>query len=161
DRFNKLVTSLSRASSPAEPLPYWEAESTDFVVTKTPRICLMFGTLSPDISAEDVTRIGEMIVEVPGDSDEPASLKQHVLARPITTALEQPWDDGYKLADALHESCGDTYRTIPVDIERLYQNLEIPIREISLDDPAIRGFAIAGEKMRSTVAINLNYKYRD
>lgn len=161
DRFNELLATLSQVPPSAEPLPPLDTESTDFVVTKTPRICLMFGTLAPDVSAEDVTRIGEIIAEVHGDSDESDILKQRVIARPITTALTQPWDDGYRLADALHESLDDTYRTIPVDIERLYQELGIPIREISLDDQAIRAIAIAGENMRPTVAINLNFKYRD
>ena len=54
-------------------------------------------------------------------------------------ALEQPWDQGFELAVALHEALeGEFAVSTSVDLEKVIHEFGIAVTEIDLDDTAIR-----------------------
>ncbi|TGG91415.1 MAG: ImmA/IrrE family metallo-endopeptidase [Aphanocapsa feldmannii 277cV] len=70
-----------------------------------------------------------------------------------------PWQQGYALAEELHDDlddCMDGEPGKPVDVEAILDRLGVDVTEASLSDASIRGVAIAGPHHRSGILWNRN-----
>jgi Zn-dependent peptidase ImmA (M78 family) len=141
--------------------PFTAGQSDCLVVAESPRYCLMFGSVAPDIDEEDVRRLIDVIASIQHPHQENSFLKTLVRDEPIRSTLDRPWDRGYALAEELHEALNGRYREdYTVDVEALFRDLEISVTTVQLNDTSIRALAIAGENCRPTVAINSRYKHQ-
>ncbi|MDZ4851482.1 MAG: ImmA/IrrE family metallo-endopeptidase [Pirellulaceae bacterium] len=141
---------------------FMDGEYTDTFIREAPQVCLMFGSVSPHISRQDVERISKVVIGAHGKAVESQKLRQMTRDIPIRSALEYPWDKGYELAESFHEAFANEFvNEVSVDIERVVRELEITVSDIALDDRTIRAIAIAGEGFEPMIAINSQYKYQE
>lgn len=134
-----------------------EDEQADpLVVVGSCQAALMFGCVAPDVRREDVLELaGIMVARHPGQFH-PPSLAGAV---PVTQSDDQPWSQGYGLAEDFIEEFGLS-RCLTTDrhvnIEHLLELLGVDIVEASLTDESVRGVAVAGPRYRPCVATNQN-----
>jgi Zn-dependent peptidase ImmA (M78 family) len=72
---------------------------------------------------------------------------------------ERPWSQGYELAESVLDDLGvfdDSQES--VDIDAILASLGVHLESISLQDPSIRGVAIAGAEYRPTILLNRSYR---
>lgn len=130
-----------------------------YVEAEAPAVA-MFGGLSVDLSNSDVKALRDtLIAAASGMRSEP------VLASLIENAPPQgkPWADGYALAesllDDLEEQGWKVGDTDFVDVRALCGWLGVTISDKSLDTGSIRGVALAGDGLTSTIIINTASSY--
>ena len=115
---------------------------------------LMFGSLAPNVTSEDVVILCDLIVGLTRDqsSEELAAADGH--PEPMVTTLA-PWSQGYDLADRLHNQLDGRFQSGRyVDLDGLLEQLGIEVEEIQLTDKSVRGVAIAGPHHRPGIAWN-------
>lgn len=153
---------LARKSFQASWLaPFATGRQFRLVVAESPKYCLMFGSVAPDIDQSDVARLIDIIASIPHPQEENESLRRLVRDEPIRSALERPWDRGYALAQDLHEALNGEYcNDNTVDVQRLFSDLGIHVTPVELNDTTIRAIALAGDGCGPMVAMNSRYKYQ-
>lgn len=117
---------------------------------------LMFGSVSPDITAKDAVVLASKLVDLfdeRGDRSKIGSLAGEV---PLTSGETPPWDEGYRLAMAAHQTIADLglYSGGVVDVVRILSELGIRTDQISLQDESIRAVAVAGPHHRTCILMN-------
>ncbi len=158
DRFVELARPFEKEEIDARWYTFIEGNYSSSMVERLPPVALMFGCLSPTIKLDDVKTITHEIVNACRDGMESPKMQKHILEKPIRSTLQQPWDEGYELAETLHESLEiQVINDGSVDIESLYSYLGVRVSEIDLSDKTIRAVSMAGEHMTPTVAINMAY----
>lgn len=161
-QYDELVATLSNKQVDGRLEGFLKCESTKTIIFESPQVCLMFGTIAPNINQQDVSRLADFIANAYSPNAESHKLKNMTRDEPIFSALQRPWDHGYDLADSFHEALFEKYcQHAPVDIEGLYNELEIAIQNVTLNDRSIRGVALAGENFKPSVAINQSYRYQE
>ena len=162
EHYKELVTRFSASQFDGGLSSFVDADCTETFVREAPQVCLMFGSVSPQITNSDLDAITNLIGASYACVKESAKLRRMVRDEPLVSALQRPWDQGYELAEAFHEALSGVYlREFPVDIEKLIKELEIHVADVSLEDTSIRAIAIAGEQFRPTIAINSNFMYQE
>ena len=116
---------------------------------------LMFGAVSPDLSASDsvelLHRLGSAYGGPQGRVDE--------LATHEPVDGESAWRQGYELAEnALEEPAIRGGIQAIVDVEAILGDLGVSVQEVSLDDRSIRAAAIGGAEYRPTILLNTSHR---
>ncbi len=136
-----------------------ETDDTPLVVAGSCQAALLFGAVSPTVSEADVRTLAQILIDQYSPSGvESEDLKRLALQESLGAA-DTPWEQGYDLAESLHEDLqleGDW-----VDVERLARDLGIERLDRRLDDPAIRACSIVGPQHKPTVIVNRNSFYAD
>jgi len=160
--YTKFVKEFSSQDDESAFDAFFAGEFAPSFIIEAPQVCLMFGSVSPTLSKDDVERIFQFVLRSHGAGDSNVRLKQMARDVPIRSALEQPWDQGYDLAESLHEALGGrlTGGTV-VDVEALIKEFDIDVTDIALDDKSIRAIAIVGDEFRPTIAINSRFLYQE
>jgi len=124
----------------------------------------MFGSVSPNIEAEDVTALAEQLVGLYAPEGEPEELSRLERDVPVHESVDPPWEQGYRLAEdvigslSLLEANPDA-----VDVEGVLAGLRVRQKEMELRDRGIRAVAVAGRKHHPAMLLNSNhptYRYR-
>jgi len=136
----------------------FEAPYDELVVSGSCVAQLMWGTLSPTLEAADRRRIVSMLLQVYAPRSETSELAGLVRDQPLAADLRQAWEQGYELAEQLHEELA-VDQGAGVDVEAILVTLGVDIRAIDLSDDAIRGLTVASPEHRPTVAVNHRFKH--
>ena len=117
---------------------------------------LMFGSMSPNVAEPDVIVLAESLVRLTSPDGDLEEMASRCRAVPIGDSDDLPWQQGYALAEELHDDldgCGDSER---VDVEAILEHLGVDVAEAYLSDESVRGVAIAGPRHRSGIVWNRN-----
>ncbi len=119
---------------------------------------LMFGTVSPTITQEDVLLLSEKMVEFSQNVCDDVELVEKRSEMLEIDPDEPPWIQGYDLAEQFIEHADPEMgigKVQYVDIEEIIHGLNIRVDSIHLSDDGIRAVALAGKGMLSTILLNL------
>lgn len=141
-----------------------QAGADRLVVAGTCHAALMFGSVSPTVSDDDMARLTRWLVRFSSDQGDPAALQ--ALMMRVGDVGPQIWqeafDQGYDLAlDALDALDGDGPIPVRVDLEDVYDRLGITIESDELDDATVRAVALAGPHHTPGVVVNTSYPGHD
>lgn len=132
-----------------------EASETPLVVTGSCHAALMFGSLAPEVREADVQEIARATVGLYTPKGESGKACEIVRAAPIEESASPPWEQGYDLAEEVHEHFDGRFeREDAVDVEGLIAALGVRIDELKLSDTGVRGVAIAGPRHRPGIFFN-------
>lgn len=138
--------------------PFFDATFGEASIIGTPTIAAMCRTLSPTMSTDDQETILKLMQQRLGAANPSQLLRRLARDEPLIGFGGQPHEDGYQLAESLHEATSRQYAEgTQVDIERLLNDLEVPVFEITLSDSDLRAIAVVSEKIAPFIAINLNF----
>ena len=149
-KFSKLPTDV------AEAVLRPEFESP--VLLGSCKASLMFGSVSPTISANDALSLADKLVSLFDEAGDRTKLKQLVREEPLVPG-DEPWDQGYRLALEAHDVLGLDPVNF-VDVKRIVAERGVFLDAIALEDEAIRAIAVAGPKHRTSIILNRsNFSY--
>lgn len=138
------------------------ARSTDLIVEGSCQAALMFGSLAPSIDSDDARLLTQKLVEYFDPNGEAAALRELVRSEAVERTDDTPWDQGYQLAEELYEKLGVRFLNgSSIEIEAMFQHLQISIGQVALHDASIRAVAIAGPQHRPVVLLNSSYEFGD
>jgi Zn-dependent peptidase ImmA (M78 family) len=121
------------------------------------RAPLLFGSMSPSLTAADVRTMARKLV----DAYDPAPDRPELdgLAHSIDV-VDAPWKHGYHLAERLHEELQiDTGN--PVDVQSILTRLRVDLDRIRLSDDGARAVSMLSPEHRATVLVNRNYQLNE
>ena len=117
---------------------------------------LMFGTMAPTVQEQDVMVLAGSLLRLTSPDGDCEALARRCRAEPMGNSSNPPWQQGYALAEELHDDLDDCMDGEPVDVEAILDRLGVDVTEASLSDASIRGVAIAGPHHRSGILWNRN-----
>lgn len=131
---------------------------TELVIAESCQAALMFGSVAPTIDADDASiLLGKLVALYTREGGTPA-LHTLVHDEPLESSEERAWEQGYGLAEEpLDKLSLPDQQSDWIDIERLYQELEIQVEDIVLHDTDIRAVAIAGPHHLPAALINVKH----
>ena len=131
---------------------------TELVVAESCQAALMFGSVAPTIDADDASVLLKKLVALYSRKDDALALRGLVHEEPLESSEEHAWEQGYKLAEELLDALAlPDQQSDWIDIDRLYQELEIRVEDIALHDTDIRAVAIAGLHHLPATLINVKH----
>ena len=131
----------------------------DLAIVGTAYGRLLYGALSPDMTAADVAVLSSALL----DNYDPEALLGHVegygetlgkAARDIATL--SPGAQGSMLGELACEELGATEHTW-VDIENVLRGLEIEVRALALSDKSLRAVSVFGEAQPPVIFCNSSF----
>ena len=132
-----------------------EAKGTPLVIFGSCQAALMFGSLEPTVKSRDVTRLAQVMVDLFDPQGMPWEVSAVGRAVPIGESGLPAWDQGYELAEEVHEFFkGKFEQGSFVDVDELIEALGIKVARLDLSDEKVRGCAIAGPKHRPGIFFN-------
>ena len=135
-----------------------EAVETPLVVTGSCHAALMFGSLAPDVKARDVQELARATVALYTPEGETGKTGELGRAAPVAESASRPWDQGYELAEEVHEHFDGAFEKDGfVDVEGLIEALGVRIGTLNLSDERVRGVSIAGPRHRPGIFLNRRY----
>ncbi len=163
DRFNTIWSEARRAlASLGDRIQEQLLQPTvnRLVITVSPHLAVLFGSVSPDVSAEDVLMLTRLMVEVYQDHDaeESSGLPQlDDLFDEVQASALPDYEQGNRLAEGvLHDL--EINDEEPVDIEGLLRSFKVRIGRVTLSDEGIRGLSVAGPASPPACFTNPNYQ---
>ena len=137
-----------------------EAEQTPLVVTGSCHAALMFGSLAPDVTAPDVQELARATVGLYAPEGETGRIDELCRTAPIAESASRPWDQGYELAEEVHEHFDGAFEKDGfVDVEGLIEALGVHIEPLDLSDEKVRGVSVAGPQHRSGIFVNGHHAF--
>ena len=130
--------------------------NSQLVVEGSCHAALMFGTMAPNVTRPDVMVLAEFMLRLASPDGDPESMASRCRAEPIGGSADPPWQQGYTLAEELHDDLDGCMDSGSVDVEAILERLGVDVDEASLSDESIRGVAIAGPRHRSGIVWNRN-----
>lgn len=121
----------------------------------------MFGGLAPNLTSNDVAAVTNVVMSAAASATEGDALLEFVNDCG-GAPLRSPFLEGQDLAAAFFD-LGTIDRFVQdfVDIEGFLIDFGVSIQRISLDTHEIRGIALAGSGLRSTIVINSSSIYNE
>ena len=114
--------------------------SSPLVVDGSCHAALMYGSVDPSITKQDMLSLAHVMVELHSTEPEHERLAQLCEATPLWSD-DPPWAQGYELAEDVHERLGCESA---FDIRDILAQLGIEVLRVELADTSIRGVAVAG-----------------
>jgi len=135
-----------------------EVERDRLVIRGSSQAALMFGSLSPRLTEEDVTGLTRKLIECYDPNGDPQPLRDLRVRLGLEDQTEKPWEEGYRLAEQVLEQTGLGGETVRgVDVQSLLDRLHIGRESIRLADSTVRAASIAGTHHRPTILTNESY----
>jgi Zn-dependent peptidase ImmA (M78 family) len=129
------------------------------VIAGSCQAALLFGAVSPTVSESDVRTLAEVLIGQYSPYDvESVGLKSLVRSEPLSAA-STPWEQGYDLAESLHDDL--QFAGEWIDVERFVKELGIVRLDRRITDPAVRACSMVGPQHRPTIVVNLASLYGD
>lgn len=145
DLFSRTTGKIRRA--------VFEPEGSGLVLRGSSHAVLLFGSVSPTISASDARSLAELLIKLFDDGGDPPQLASLVDDAGSDPLEGLPWEQGYDLADRVHQVLG-LAGDGAIDIDATLGGLGIHLGTVTLTDPRIRGISIAGPQHRPSVFVN-------
>jgi Zn-dependent peptidase ImmA (M78 family) len=130
-------------------------EQTELYLAGSCQGALMFGSLSPTIDAGDAVALAGKLIDLYSPGSESSQLRELVREEVISDSRQEPWAQGYSLAEDLLEEL-----SLPedsddwIDVHAIYARLGIDIDEFFLKDRGIRAVSVAGPDHRPSTLLN-------
>lgn len=126
----------------------------------SPAIAL-YGGLSPNLTADDVATLSDVVADAYKRSTESPVLAG-LVAPDSGPPVRPPYIEGHDLALELHEfDSVSAHVTEFVDIASLLESLDVRVLHRSLGTRTIRGVSLAGEKLAPTIIVNPSSVYNE
>jgi hypothetical protein len=133
-------------------------EESPLAIEQPCSAALMWGSVSPNIEADDIRTLGRQLVDLYAPGGEPEQIERLVQDTPVHDSVDPPWEQGYRLAEEVLGSLSLLGRDRDtVDVVGVLNRLRILQKEIGLQDREIRAVAVAGREHRPAVLLNSNH----
>ena len=143
-----------RAKTPEAAEAVLGTSANDLVIPGTCQAALMFGSVSPELDAQDVCLLADTLVSLYSRRGEPETLTALVRMCAVSS-FDPPWAEGYRLAEDLLDKLGlPRVGDEMIDVERLVSDIGVRTEEIELCDREVRAVAVAGPHHRPTILVN-------
>lgn len=130
-----------------------EVDESPLVITGSCQAALLFSSVSPDVTREDVRTLAEILVDQ--YSRAPLSPKLIDMANyPVLDPAVAAWEQGYDLADKVHEDLDLDLSHGWVDIVALLKGLGVSILSRKLEDCSIRACCMVSPHHIPTIIQN-------
>jgi Zn-dependent peptidase ImmA (M78 family) len=136
----------------------FSTEATPLVIVGSCQAALLFGSVAPAVSENDVYTLAEVLIRQYSREDRNQELDKLSRSTPPDENV-LIWEQGYDLAESLHDVldlAGDW-----VDVRSLIRSLGIHQLWRELDDARIRGCSIVGPQHEPTIVINRACRYSE
>ena len=155
--WQRAVNSLSDlADAPRRAM--LEVSESPLVVTGSSQAALMFGSLAPDVTEQDVLHLARTMVDLHSPGGDPEAMREICHAAPVEEPVSPAWSQGYELADELHRHFrGEFADGGSADVEGLIERLGIRVETLELSDERVRGVSIAGPRHRPGIIVNSHH----
>ena len=127
------------------------------VVDGSCHAALMYGSVAPTITKEDMLTLAGTMAYLHSTDGEPDRLAAICSDVPLATG-DRPWVQGYELAQDVSGRLGGTPA---LDIEVAMRELGVETMQIELADPSVRGVAVAGPHHRPGIAWNSSCPFNE
>jgi len=158
NKWTEIVEALTDVGSAEAANAALAGEHTDLAVTGSSQAVLLFGSSSPTIGADDITTLAAVLADAYSPNFSSPRLEQ-LVRRVRFDPVSMPWEQGYELAEELHEELELTNDW--VDIERIFAELAINVSEHAISDVRIRACSIVGPQHRPSTVINKSSRYAE
>ena len=152
-RFKRQISALPKAQ---QNVLLATSGRSQLVVEGSCHGALMFGSLAPNVTKSDVMDLAESLLRLTSPNGDPEPMARRCRAEPIGDSPEPPWQQGYTLAEELHDDLDGCMDGEPVDVVAILERLRVDVAEASLSDESIRAVAMAGPRHRSGIVWNRN-----
>ena len=133
-------------------------DESPLVIIGSCHAALMFGSLAPDVSKEDVEELARTMVGLYSRECEPSAMRAICRSAPVEESGSTSWSQGYELAEELHERFDMRFaQSDHVDIHGMIDHLGIKVGELELSDEKIRGVAVVGPRHRAGIFVNTRH----
>ena len=134
------------------------ADESPLVLTGTCQAALMFGSVTPTISANDAMTLADRLIWLYSTAGDDIRLEELSRAESLDASDRLPWSQGYELAEEVVDELGLIQDGADwIDIERVYQMLGVGHDQITLEDPNIRAVAIASANHQAYSLLNTSH----
>ena len=133
-------------------------KETPLALTGSCHAALLYGSLAPEVTTTDVQELARAVLDLYDPQSESDEI--HVInhATPIEESTSHPWDQGYDLAEEVHERIeNDFCENGFVDVEEIIKAHGVHIGNLTLSDTHVRGVAIAGPQHKPGMFVNECY----
>ena len=134
-----------------------EPVAEELVVSRTPAAVLMFGTLSPEVSEQDVSVLLGVLENATLLTEQKPSLPDSSTFIIGVT----PWEGGYELALHTRNQMQLSDEVYKIDIDKILEEYSIRQTHVELSDSKIRAIAISGETFAPTITMNDLSRFND
>ena len=124
--------------------------SSPLVVEGSCHAALMYGSVAPTITKEDMLTLAGTMIDLHPMNGESDALAAVCRAVPLNTGY-RPWAQGYELAEDVRDLLDDPHT---LDVDAVLQQFGVETMRIELGDASIRGVAFAGPHHRPGIAWN-------
>jgi Zn-dependent peptidase ImmA (M78 family) len=163
DRFAELWTKaeeqLQTVQSEVMSQIRGQMDRRDVIIPGTPYAAVLFGSLSPTVTDEDVISITRLLVQnassSPHRDDGLVSWRDDVELDELDLA---PWEQGNVLADQILDYL-EINPVRYVDIRGVLDTFKVRVFDSALSDKGIRSIAVAGPYQHTTVFVNKRFRY--
>jgi Zn-dependent peptidase ImmA (M78 family) len=152
-RWEEIVAALNGAGNPDAAMAALAVEESPLVITGSCHAALMFSSMSPTVSENDVRTLARILVQQ--YSPEVDSFGIRTLSR--TTSVDvgiRPWEQGYDLAESIHSDLTLDLSRGWVDIEAALTHLGVSIMSSKLDDRKVRACSLIGPRHVPSIVHN-------
>src|SRR5262249_23636242 len=110
------------------------------------------------ISVDDAMALADWLVRLYSSERVDTALEHLSRSQPLEASERLSWDQGYQLAEEFLEGLGLLHGSADwIDIEQIYDRLEVGRDKISLNDPKIRAVSMASRDHKPNSLLNVNH----
>ena len=158
--WNNAVRAIrNEQTHPGDAEKILETAGSPLVIIGSCHAALMFGSMAPEITQEDAIKLAHEMIKLhdPEHSETAFSdeLRSGLREFGDVEPPVAPWTRGYELARLFHESAGtELDDCVPVEIDKIIEELCISVGRLDLSDLDVRGVSIAGPSFRPAILLN-------
>lgn len=152
-RWSELVATLRASGVGKDVEAVLAVDESPLVIGGSCHAALLFSSLSPTVSRDDVrTLAAVLLAQYRGDGalSELDGFSDDAPLDPVVPA----WEQGYDLAEAVHDQLAIDLTEGWVDIVGLVHRLGIAVESRKLDDPDVRACSLVGPRHVPTIVLN-------
>lgn len=152
-RWSEFVASLQGAGVQAGVDAVLEVEESPLVVSGSCHATLLFSSLSPTVSREDLRTLASVLVTQYRAGGASAALDEVGDDTDLDMAVPA-WEQGYDLAEAVHDQLDLDLSDGWVDVAGVVERLGVAVEARKLDDREVRACSLVGPQHRPTIVLN-------
>lgn len=152
-RWHEIVTALKSTGNDEAAAAALSVEESELVVNGSCHAALLFSSLSPTVTGEDVRRLALVLTAQYTRTEVAPRLDSLTEETPLDPTIPA-WEQGYELAEKVHAEVHTDLSRGWVDVAGVLTHLGVDVLTRKLADPNIRACGIVGPHHRPTVILN-------